>query len=85
MFKYTKDYYSILAGSADLDKLLIIVGPSSVGKSTLIDKLMTEYPDKFAFAKTHTTKVEETQENNTNHSVICSKEDFLDVYIQYNI
>ena len=34
----------------------VITGPSGVGKSTLIKKLMAEFPDKFGFSVSHTTR-----------------------------
>jgi guanylate kinase len=35
---------------------VVMCGPSGVGKGTLIAKLMKEYPDKFGFAVSHTTR-----------------------------
>ena len=37
-------------------KLLIFVGPSGVGKSTLIDMLIEEFPSRFQLAVGHTTR-----------------------------
>lgn len=34
----------------------VITGPSGVGKSTLIRKLMEEFPDRFGFSVSHTTR-----------------------------
>ena len=34
----------------------MITGPSGVGKSTLIKKLMAEFPDDFGFSVSHTTR-----------------------------
>ena len=34
----------------------VITGPSGVGKSTLIKKLMAEFPDHFGFSVSHTTR-----------------------------
>jgi guanylate kinase len=37
-------------------KVLVIVGPSGVGKGTLISKIKKEFSDKFAFKISHTTR-----------------------------
>ncbi|KAF5351517.1 hypothetical protein D9758_007182 [Tetrapyrgos nigripes] len=35
---------------------LVLSGPSGVGKSTLLQRLFAEYPDKFGFSVSHTTR-----------------------------
>lgn len=35
---------------------VLICGPSGVGKGTLIAKLMEQYPDRFGFSVSHTTR-----------------------------
>jgi guanylate kinase len=35
---------------------VVIAGPSGVGKGTLIERLRAEYPDKFGFSVSHTTR-----------------------------
>ncbi|OQR95316.1 guanylate kinase [Achlya hypogyna] len=35
---------------------LVIAGPSGVGKGTLINRLMTKYPELFGFSVSHTTR-----------------------------
>jgi len=35
---------------------LVISGPSGVGKSTLLKRLFAEFPDKFGFSVSHTTR-----------------------------
>jgi len=36
--------------------VVVMVGPSGVGKSTLIQRLMGDYPGKFGFSVSHTTR-----------------------------
>jgi hypothetical protein len=36
--------------------LLVVCGPSGVGKGTLITRLIAEFPDKFGFSVSHTTR-----------------------------
>jgi len=46
-----------LAGGRESAKdVIVIVGPSGVGKSTLIKRLMTEYAGRFGFSVSHTTR-----------------------------
>ncbi|GLB41973.1 putative guanylate kinase [Lyophyllum shimeji] len=40
----------------DFLRPLILSGPSGVGKSTLFQRLFTEFPDKFGFSVSHTTR-----------------------------
>ena len=55
---------------------MIIVGPSGVGKSTLITALKEKYPDKFGFSVSHTTRgPREGEEHGVNYYYI-EKEEF---------
>jgi alpha-D-ribose 1-methylphosphonate 5-triphosphate synthase subunit PhnL len=36
--------------STDFDRPLVLSGPSGVGKSTLLQRLFAEFPDKFGFS-----------------------------------
>ncbi|KAJ3674838.1 hypothetical protein LUZ60_005454 [Juncus effusus] len=46
---------------------IVISGPSGVGKGTLISKLMTEFPAKFGFSVSHTTRGPREGERNGVH------------------
>ncbi|KAG2482658.1 hypothetical protein HYH03_018431 [Edaphochlamys debaryana] len=41
---------------ASIRAMLVVCGPSGVGKGTLIGRLMSEHPDKFGFSVSHTTR-----------------------------
>ncbi|CDO77657.1 hypothetical protein BN946_scf184969.g8 [Trametes cinnabarina] len=45
-----------MSPAADFLRPLVISGPSGVGKSTLLKRLFAEYPDKFGFSVSHTTR-----------------------------
>lgn len=60
-------------------KVLVIVGPSGVGKGTLIGKIREEYPDKFAFKISHTTRNKREGEEHGKHYYFISKEEFENV------
>ncbi|CAM9612601.1 unnamed protein product, partial [Choristocarpus tenellus] len=49
----SQDGYRTSKGSL---KPLVVCGPSGVGKGTLIDKLMGDYPEQFGFSVSHTTR-----------------------------
>lgn len=40
----------------DFLRPLVLSGPSGVGKSTLLNRLLSEFPDKFGFSVSHTTR-----------------------------
>lgn len=63
-----------------IKKVLIIVGPSGVGKGTLITRIREEFPDKFAFKISHTTRNKREGEIHGKHYYFISKEEFENVF-----
>ena len=68
MFVFAKEYYHPFNPTPLKNKPLILVGPSGVGKRTLIDLVLQEYGDIFARKVSTTTRVvregnEKSQEN----------------------
>jgi len=57
-------------------KILIIVGPSGVGKSTLINILMAKYPNTFQFSVSHTTRQPRKGEKHGVNYFYVAKEEF---------
>lgn len=57
---------------------IIIAGPSGVGKGTLIQKLLQEYPGAFGFSVSHTTRGPRPGEENGVHYNFVSVEEFED-------
>jgi guanylate kinase len=55
-------------------KPIIICGCSGVGKGTLIKRLMDEYPTKFAFSVSHTTRAPRNGEIDGVHYHFTTKE-----------
>ena len=47
VFKFTKDYFKFLSDKGESHKFVILVGPNSVGKTTMINKIIEEFPDYF--------------------------------------
>ena len=58
---------------------LIICGPSGVGKSSLIKKLVAEYPHDFGFSVSHTTRGPRTGEEDGVDYHFTTTEDMLDM------
>lgn len=84
VFKFTKDYFRVLSEKPEINKIIFVVGPEGVGKTSLTQKLMTEMPDKFEFPKLCTTKTQHTE-----NYYFVEKEKFLemineDELIDYN-
>ncbi|EGV65971.1 guanylate kinase [Yamadazyma tenuis] len=66
---------------------VVISGPSGTGKSTLIKKLFAEFPDKFGFSISHSTRKARPQEADgvdyhfttiENFKDLISKDEFLE-------
>ncbi|KAI6656705.1 hypothetical protein LOD99_16009 [Oopsacas minuta] len=55
---------------------LVISGPSGVGKSTLLQRLLKEYPGQFEFSVSHTTRQKRDKEIDGKHYHFISKEQF---------
>ncbi|CAE1290444.1 E2.7.4.8 [Acanthosepion pharaonis] len=60
-------------------KPVVISGPSGVGKSTLLEQLMKEFPNSFAFSVSHTTRKPRKGEENGKHYHFVSHEAFQDL------
>ena len=71
VFKFTRDYFKFLSSKGGSDKFVILVGPNSVGKTTLINKLINDFKDIFEIPKYSST------EKKDNHYEI-QKEEFMD-------
>ncbi|XP_076235482.1 guanylate kinase isoform X3 [Calliopsis andreniformis] len=53
---------------------LVLCGPSGSGKSTFIKKLFEEFPDKFGFSVSHTTRNPRPGEEDGKHYYFTTKE-----------
>ncbi|KAI3801354.1 hypothetical protein L1987_29458 [Smallanthus sonchifolius] len=51
----------------NVDQPIVISGPSGVGKGTLINMLMNEFPTMFGFSVSHTTRAPREKEQNGVH------------------
>ncbi|KAK8817364.1 hypothetical protein WA556_003257, partial [Blastocystis sp. ATCC 50177/Nand II] len=48
--------------ASSVHTLLVFCGPSGVGKTTLIKKLIRDYPDRFGYSVSHTTRARRRNE-----------------------
>ncbi|KAJ7180476.1 guanylate kinase/L-type calcium channel beta subunit [Mycena filopes] len=58
---------------------LVLSGPSGVGKSTLLARLFTEFPDKFGFSVSHTTRPPRAGETHGKQYFFVPVQDFKDL------
>ena len=61
----------------ELSKVLIVVGPSGVGKDTVMKKVSQKYPEYFKKGVTHTSRKMRPGEKEGYNYYYISKEDFL--------
>ncbi|KAG8930114.1 hypothetical protein FRC02_004598 [Tulasnella sp. 418] len=60
-----------------MSRLVVLSGPSGVGKSTLLKKLFAEYPGAFQFSVSHTTRSPRPGEINGSAYHFVDRADFL--------
>ncbi|KAI4756785.1 guanylate kinase [Aureobasidium sp. EXF-3400] len=60
-----------------VNRPIVISGPSGSGKSTHLNRLLKEYPDRFGFSISHTTRQPRGQEQNGVEYHFVTKDDFL--------
>ena len=61
----------------EINKVLIVVGPSGVGKDTVMQKVFEKHPGHFKKGVTHTTRQMRPGEKEGYNYYYVSKEDFL--------
>jgi len=66
VYSFTKNYFSKFHETTQHNNQkavpIVICGPSGVGKGTIIEMLQQEFPDKFGFSVSHTTRKPRTGE-----------------------
>ncbi|KAF9005906.1 P-loop containing nucleoside triphosphate hydrolase protein [Cyathus striatus] len=64
---------------SDFLRPLVLSGPSGVGKSTLLQRLFADFPDKFGFSVSHTTRSPRPGELDGKQYHFVSRQQFLDL------
>jgi guanylate kinase len=65
--------------AVEKNRAIVISGPSGTGKSTILKRLFEEYPDKFGFSISHTTRGPRAGEEDGREYYFVKKEEFLDL------
>lgn len=92
IYKFGAEYFKSLAVAkrdSDDASVLVVMGPSGVGKGTLLKKLFAAFPDKFGLSISHTTRPPREGEEDGVQYFFVSKEEFekrieqADYFIEY--
>jgi guanylate kinase len=63
--------------ASDRPRPIVVSGPSGAGKSTLLKRLFAEYPDRFGFSVSHTTRQPRDGEKDGREYNFTNKDAFL--------
>ena len=79
VFVYAKEYFHPFNPTPLKYKPLIVVGPSAVGKNTLISEVINKYGDLFERKKSYTTRGPRQYEKGADNYYFVSKEKFSEM------
>ncbi|KAF2833602.1 guanylate kinase [Ophiobolus disseminans] len=68
--------------AVERNRAIVISGPSGAGKSTILARLFKEYPDKFGFSISHTTRGPRAGEQNGREYHFVTKDQFKELVDQ---
>lgn len=74
----------------DIGRLIIVTGPSGVGKTTLLKRLLDEYKDKICFSVSHTSRKARINEVNGIDYIFETEDEFKkriksDEFLEYAV
>lgn len=61
------------------NRAVVISGPSGAGKSTILKRLFEQYPDRFGFSISHTTRGPRAGEENGREYHFVTKDEFQEL------
>lgn len=66
----------MMATNASVPRLLVVAGPSGVGKGTLLNRLRARFPDTFGYSVSYTSRKQRPGEENGNHYIFVDQATF---------
>jgi len=85
VFVFAKEYFHPFNPTPLKYKPLIVVGPSGVGKATLVNEILKIYGGLFERKVSYTTRPKKALEKGDHHYHFISKEDFMRVFSFLNL
>jgi guanylate kinase len=79
VYVFAKEYYHPFNPTPLKYKPLIVVGPSGVGKGTLINSVLSKYGGLFEKKISYTTRPKKAYEKSVGNYHFVTKEDFMRV------
>lgn len=76
VFVYAKEYFHPFNPAPEKEKPFIIVGPSGVGKNTLVQQVLTKFAGIFEKKRSHSTRPEKTHVKPGENYTLITKEEF---------
>jgi guanylate kinase len=76
IFTYAREFFSKFNLAPVRTKPLIVLGPSGVGKSTMLTRLMQRFPETFEFSVSTTTRAPRPGEQEGVHYFFVTREEF---------
>jgi len=76
VFVFAKEYFSPFNPTPLKGKPIILVGPSGVGKNTLVSHVLTKYEGVFERKVSHTTRPKKVNEKSLKNYYLITREEF---------
>jgi len=76
VFVFAKEYFSPFNPTPLKGKPIILVGPSGVGKNTLISHVLTKYEGVFERKVSHTSRPRKLNEKSIKNYYLITREEF---------
>lgn len=85
VFVFAKEYYHPFNPAPLKYKPLIVVGPSGVGKTTLVNTILSKYGSLFEKKVSYTTRPKKVYEKSEGSYHFITKEEFMRVSLSFQV